>query len=544
MKISKITIFFKIALFILIANISYSQELDCIDTTLIDTVNMRGACIKYTGYHPLLFGPVCGCDSMTYSSFLCATYHGVTEYTDGACSCIEPSFIDTSMDLIDRILYIKDTDPVRGCDGKYYPTPEIAVLYGGVTSFTRDSIPCVVDTYIDSTLDLSMYPDRSVCGCDKRNYRNKLEAFFYGGILSWKDHKCNCIEKFKIDTTVVCPDNYDPVCGCDRVTYQNQCIAENHYGVQYTKPGECPCVDSTLILSDSVLHYKHNLFLYPFIDMVCGCDSVTYANEVAAQYIFGISRWTKGPCKCVDSTEIDENIPCPSYYYPVIGCDSNFYENPCIAHYRYGVMSVNPAPCFLEQLIDTTVECNPHFNYDPVCGVCDGDTITFPNECYAKYRAGFTRYYYGECLNDSVCVDTFLIDTFKYCSDFYDPVCGCDSITYTNECIAKYRYGVKKWKKGKCTTSNSNINKGENVLVKIYPNPFVNRINFMFDVDNIPESIEILDIYGNKIHKKIIKNKSVNQTIYFDSAISGIYLINLKFKNRLIVKKIVKSYFH
>ena len=35
------------------------------------------------------------------------------------------------------------------------------------------------------------------------------------------------------------------------------------------------------------------------------------------------------------------------------------------------------------------------------------------------------------------------------CTFLWDPVCGCNNVTYENECLAR-KAGVLKWKKGKC----------------------------------------------------------------------------------------------
>ncbi|MFN2438290.1 MAG: Kazal-type serine protease inhibitor family protein [Chitinophagaceae bacterium] len=35
------------------------------------------------------------------------------------------------------------------------------------------------------------------------------------------------------------------------------------------------------------------------------------------------------------------------------------------------------------------------------------------------------------------------------CTMQYDPVCGCDNKTYSNDCVARCA-GVKSWKKGEC----------------------------------------------------------------------------------------------
>ena len=50
---------------------------------------------------------------------------------------------------------------------------------------------------------------------------------------------------------------------------------------------------------------------------------------------------------------------------------------------------------------------------------------------------------------DISCVDSSKINREEICYDLYDPVCGCDSVTYSNECHAR-KNGVLKWAHGAC----------------------------------------------------------------------------------------------
>jgi PKD repeat protein len=53
----------------------------------------------------------------------------------------------------------------------------------------------------------------------------------------------------------------------------------------------------------------------------------------------------------------------------------------------------------------------------------------------------------------SGCVDSSQINTNVFCNAIYDPVCGCNGITYSNSCIAENYGGVTGWQPGECTTT-------------------------------------------------------------------------------------------
>ena len=52
--------------------------------------------------------------------------------------------------------------------------------------------------------------------------------------------------------------------------------------------------------------------------------------------------------------------------------------------------------------------------------------------------------------NDGDCIDESLIEITSVCLEIYDPVCGCNGITYPNSCYATTFNGVKSFTKGAC----------------------------------------------------------------------------------------------
>jgi len=55
----------------------------------------------------------------------------------------------------------------------------------------------------------------------------------------------------------------------------------------------------------------------------------------------------------------------------------------------------------------------------------------------------------NSCNRDVICIDENNIEEAKACTKEYRPVCGCNNITYGNQCVAEGA-GVMSWEEGEC----------------------------------------------------------------------------------------------
>ncbi|XP_036359766.1 agrin isoform X5 [Octopus sinensis] len=280
-----------------------------------------------------------------------------------------------------------------------------------------------------------------------------------------------------------------PVCGNDGVDYSNMCemrkaACQEMKDIRVKYYGKCDpcdgfiCSDQTVCLLDDKRKpvCRCNLMCSLDIATVCGTDGITYSNDCylrteACKSQRDIKVYHHGSCKNPppglvqdeDVKKLERKLRTTKYYFVIPNLSgTNPCANKCRKYERCNINRQGVAECVCP------TSCEPVLR--PICG---SDGVTYDNECQLQKDAcqnelpiilkqrgpcGVKQ----PCLNHhcnfhGVCVvrEGRAECDCPTCSEEFDPVCGMNGISYTNECKLRLencqkRSDVKVKHKGLC----------------------------------------------------------------------------------------------
>ena len=227
----------------------------------------------------------------------------------------------------------------------------------------------------------------------------------------------------------------------------------------------------------------------------------------------------------------------------------------CLLTWTKTSAQIKPNPIWEKDFVDTCVVIPLGVNFglcamplgwalsDSGCVMLSGCSMTGSNGI--DYSTSFFQSSYqcnGACIQDTTvllaCIDSSLIDLNVLCPGIYEPVCGCDSITYSNSCEAMNYGGVVSFTPGTCESAG--IYPKWMTLVSIQPNPFTSSFSLNLGSE-INGTVRLFQANGKLISHQQISDSSLE--FLTDTLAPGTYFIQVidQQSGQQLTKRIIKQ---
>ena len=284
---------------------------------------------------------------------------------------------------------------------------------------------------------------------------------------------------------------------------------------------------------------------------------------------------------CVDSGKINTSAICLGIYDPVCGCNGITYSNSCQAENYGGVTSWTAGEC----AVQAGGYCHAQFSF-----IRSNDSVSFTNQSTAAQVTGYAWLFgddsvstdenpvhvyaqpgwYRVCLaisgldsTGAACAANFCdtlyitdgcIDSSQICppgslccdAPLQMPVCGCDSVTYMNACVAASFGGVMFSYDGECSTTTAIKNSG-GVFSKLQlqPNPAANATVLSFELlKETAVQVQVKNLMGETVFKTAEQKTTAgynNLTLPLANLAGGIYIVEVIANGKTSgVRKLIK----
>ena len=466
-----------------------AQQPDCFDACFYDPEVL---CIS-------LFDPVCGCDGVEYSNSCFALTSGIPSWTYGACS--------SSL-----------------CNAE----TSIQSVYQGSTGTDDEPQSYAADEYCFQAESNNELSEEATFQWDFGNGETSSELSPCASFTAISDGQ-PVNEDYHVVLTVTdgdCRYTSNLLINCNAQTTECLDLEDVDFGVCAMFLGVCVINSSCVDIS--------------------GCSTTAFDGVDYSAYFFTSYEDCSSECgSCVNPTQINLDAICPTVVIPVCGCDGITYNNSCEAENYYGITTYTDGPCS-SQIEPCDELSNIDFGFCDMLlgvGIVDG-LCTYVSGCSYTASDGvdysesfFTDMASCSGCDQSACFNPQQVDPNGICDGQYLPVCGCDSVTYINECGA-INSGVTSWIEGECLTDL--IEENTSLAFIVYPNPSEDLMTIEFN-QSFTGKLRLINNLGQTIHLEGIRSQRM-LTLDVSSHDVGFYtLIISDNRSANILRRVLKK---